>query len=59
MVMREWDDLPEEMKTPEVRKYYDILAKRTGSLIAKRLFDIAASVVLLDIFPFRCWSLRR
>lgn len=50
MVMREWDDLPEEMKTPEVRKYYDILAKRTGSLIAKRLFDIAASVVLLDIF---------
>ena len=35
------------MQTDEVRKYYDILVKRRGSLVLKRIFDIAVSVFLL------------
>ena len=42
-----WDKLPPDMQTDEVRKYYDILVKRRGSLVLKRIFDIAVSVFLL------------
>ena len=44
-----WDKLPEEMKTEEVRKYYDILKKKRVSLFFKRLFDIVVSFLLLLI----------
>lgn len=46
-MLRKWDDLPECMKTPEVRVYYDILAKKKISLFLKRVFDILASGILL------------
>jgi lipopolysaccharide/colanic/teichoic acid biosynthesis glycosyltransferase len=49
MILRKWEDLPEDMQTPEVRKYYDILAKRKWSLILKRVFDIVVSFVMLII----------
>lgn len=42
-----WDKLPLEMRTDEVRRYYDILKKKQGRLFAKRCFDIAASLLLL------------
>lgn len=42
-----WENLPSEMQTDSVRKYYDILAKRKGSLIVKRIFDVVCSVILL------------
>jgi lipopolysaccharide/colanic/teichoic acid biosynthesis glycosyltransferase len=42
-----WENLPPEMQTEEVRKYYDILAKKRGSLFVKRVFDIAVSAILL------------
>ena len=44
-----WDKLPEEMKTDEVRKYYDILKKKRISLFFKRFFDIVVSFLLLLI----------
>ncbi len=47
MILRKWEDLPAEMQTPEVRKYYDILKKKKLSLVFKRLFDIAVSSVML------------
>lgn len=47
MVLKKWDDLPEALKNDEVRVYYDILSKKKGSLILKRLFDIAGSALLL------------
>jgi beta-mannanase len=28
MILKKWKDLPEDMQTSEVGKYYDILAKR-------------------------------
>ena len=49
MILKKWDKLPEDMRTPEVRVYYDILAKRRLSLIVKRLFDIVLSLILLVI----------
>lgn len=42
-----WDKLPPEMRTDEVRRYYDILKKKRASLFAKRCFDVFASFVLL------------
>jgi lipopolysaccharide/colanic/teichoic acid biosynthesis glycosyltransferase len=49
MILRKWEDLPEDMQTQEVRKYYDILAKRKWSLIFKRVFDIVVSLIMLII----------
>ncbi|MDU4143090.1 MULTISPECIES: sugar transferase [Clostridium] len=45
-----WEKLPKDMQTPEVYRYYNILAKRKGSLIIKRVFDIVASIIMLIIF---------
>lgn len=47
--MRKWQDLPENMQTEEVRKYYEILQKKKGSLLLKRIFDIITAGVLLII----------
>lgn len=44
-----WDKLPPDMRTVVVREYYDILRCKKISLIAKRLFDIVASLVLIVI----------
>lgn len=47
--MKKWDELPEDMQTEEVRKYYCILQKKRGSLILKRIFDIIVAGLLLVI----------
>ncbi|MBQ9115571.1 MAG: sugar transferase [Clostridia bacterium] len=50
--MKKWEELPACMQTEEVRKYYDILQKKKGSLILKRGFDITvASVMLAALAP--------
>ena len=49
----DWEDLPEEMRLPEVRPYYDALAQKRGYLVAKRLVDIVASV---GIFALTWWA---
>ena len=49
MMLRKWEDLPPEMQTDEVRKYYDILKKKKAALLFKRLFDIVVSLVMLII----------
>ena len=53
MMLRKWEDLPQEMRTEEVRPYYDLLRKKQGSLLCKRLFDILASLVLLVLLVDR------
>lgn len=45
--LKAWEDLPQYMQNDAVKEYYDILAKRTGSLAIKRLFDIVVSAVML------------
>ena len=47
MLLKKWDELPDELRTEEVRKYYDILKKKKVSLFFKRAFDIAVSAVML------------
>lgn len=47
MLLKKWEDLPDFMRTEEVRPYYDSLKKKTFSLIFKRLFDIVGGFILL------------
>ena len=47
MVLRKWDDLPEFMKTEEVKPYYEALKKKRFSLVLKRAMDLVGGVVLL------------
>ena len=50
MLLKKWEALPDFMRTPEVRPYYDILKKKTFSLMLKRSFDLVVSFILLLIF---------
>ena len=53
MKIIQWEKLPAEMQTDEVRKYYDILQKKSFALCMKRLFDIVVSLLMLVILsPF-------
>lgn len=53
MILRKWDELPAEMRTDEVRRYYDILSKKKFSLVLKRAFDIIASgILIILLIPF-------
>lgn len=47
MRLVKWEALPAAMQTPQVREYYDILSKKRGSLLCKRVFDIGVSAVML------------
>ena len=47
MRLVKWEALPAAMQTPQVREYYDILSRKRGSLLCKRLFDIGVSAVML------------
>lgn len=49
MMLKKWEQLPPEMQTDEVRKYYDILKKKQVSLFFKRVFDIVMSSIMLII----------
>lgn len=53
MLLKPWNDLPDFMRTDEVRPYYDVLQKHKASLILKRIFDfIVSAILLLIIWPF-------
>ena len=52
MRLKQWEDLPEKMKNDKVLPYYDIIKKKTASLIWKRVFDICLSVVLLVVLSW-------
>lgn len=45
--LRDWDDLPDFMRTKEVRPYYDILKKHEKELYLKRAFDVVVASILL------------
>ena len=49
MILKKWEELPESLKTDAVRPYYDLLAKRRGSLLLKRCFDVVVSALMLLI----------
>ena len=47
MSLKKWDDLPDFLRTDEVRPYYDRLAQRKMSLALMRCMDVALSAVML------------
>lgn len=49
MILEKWENLPEELKTDEVRPYYDILSGKRTSLVFKRIFDVFCSGIMLLI----------
>lgn len=46
-MLKNWNELPEYMRTDEVRPYYDLLQKKRLSLFLKRVFDIVASLIMI------------
>jgi len=47
MILKKWEALPDNLRTDAVRPYYDLLAKRKGSLLLKRCFDVVVSALML------------
>lgn len=47
MLLRKWEDLPQEMQNEAVRPYYDSLKNKTFSLVLKRAFDLFCAFGLL------------
>ncbi len=45
--MPDWESLPDNIRTDEVRPYYDALVKKEKQLCAKRMIDVGVSVFLL------------
>ena len=46
-MLKNWNKLPEYMRTDEVRPYYDLLQKKRLSLFLKRVFDIVVSLIMI------------
>lgn len=46
-MLKNWNKLPEYMRTEEVRPYYDLLQKKKLSLFFKRFFDIVVSLIMI------------
>ena len=49
MILKKWEDLPVNLQTDAVRPYYELLARRRGSLLLKRCFDVVVSAIMLLI----------
>lgn len=48
-MLRKWENLPEWIRQPEVKEYYDLLSKKKVSLFFKRIFDILIALILFII----------
>ncbi len=48
-MLKKWDELPEYMRTPEVRPYYDILYKKRWHIVLKRIFDFSIALIMLIV----------
>ncbi|MCR5273775.1 MAG: sugar transferase [Clostridiales bacterium] len=46
-MLRKWNDLPEYMRVPEVKPYYDALKKKGVSRFFKRVFDVFVAFLFL------------
>ena len=49
MELRPWQLLPDEMRTKEVRKYYNILMKHRMWLEMKRVLDVIVAGIMLAV----------
>ena len=46
-MLKKWEDLPDFIRIPEVKPYYDTLRGKRLSLFGKRTFDFCAALVLI------------
>ncbi len=46
-MLRKWESLPDFMRTEEVRPYWEILRRKRGQLLLKRIFDFITALILL------------
>lgn len=52
MILRQWEQLPADLRNEQTRHYYDILSKKKVDLLLKRLFDfLAAGILLILLLP--------
>jgi lipopolysaccharide/colanic/teichoic acid biosynthesis glycosyltransferase len=49
MLLRKWEDLPDNMRNESVRSYYEALYEKRLSLFAKRIFDIIVAIITFII----------
>lgn len=49
MILKKYENLPENMKNNEVKEYYEIIKHKKFSLTIKRVFDFFAALILLII----------
>ena len=47
MMLKKWEQLPPQLRTEEVRPYYDALKDKQFSLLCKRVFDVVVSALML------------
>lgn len=48
-MLRKWEDLPDFMRSPEVKPYWETLNKRRGQLVLKRVFDLIVGMLMLIV----------
>lgn len=48
-MLKRWDELPDFMRVPEVRPYWERLWRKRWQLVLKRCFDLMAALILLVV----------
>ena len=52
MVLRKWEELPENMRNEKVKAYYAVLQKKKTNLVFKMVFDrIVSAFMILGLLP--------
>lgn len=49
MILKKWENIPDNIKNEKTKEYYDILNSKKITLFLKRLFDIIFSAILLIV----------
>lgn len=49
MILKKWENIPDNIKNEKTKEYYDILNSKKITLFLKRLFDIIFSTILLIV----------
>ncbi|MEG1913180.1 MAG: sugar transferase [Cloacibacillus sp.] len=48
-MLKEWEELPDCMRTEAVRPYYETLKKKRAALLLKRVFDVVTAILMLAV----------
>lgn len=48
-MLKQWEDIPDFMRVPEVRPYWEILNKKRRQVALKRAFDLVVSILMLIV----------